>query len=248
MQGCGNDFICINNFVENKVLNSNEIIRLCSRHFGIGADGILVLSRSNKADFRMTIYNNDGHEAEMCGNGIRCLVKLAYRSGIIDKINDITIETFAGIKIANIIGNEVQINMGCGEILENPMKKYDLYCASVGNPHAIMVIDDLDKIDIASVGYEIENYSGFVNKTNVEFVQIIDRNNIKIRVWERGCGETLACGSGTSATVFRLYKAGVLDSNVSVELLGGRLAISIIDDCIYMTGDAVEVFSGTINE
>ncbi|MDR2527025.1 MAG: diaminopimelate epimerase [Rickettsiales bacterium] len=246
MHGCGNDFIIINGFKEDiKNITFEQRVFLSSLHFGIGSNGILYILPSKIADIKMQIFNSDGSEAEMCGNGIRCASKYAKDENIVNN-DKLLVETKSGIKTVELSDN-IKIGMGRAIELENPMSKYNLFCVSVGNPHAIMTVDNLENFSVMEIGKEIENYEKFPNKTNVEFAQIIDKRTVKIRVWERGCGETLACGTGACAVVFALYKNRLLDNKASVELLGGTLEIEIDkNDNVLMSGNAVNVFDGEI--
>ncbi|HSQ98139.1 MAG TPA: diaminopimelate epimerase [Rickettsiales bacterium] len=250
MHGCGNDFIVINSFKEEVKLTRENIIFLCKPHFGIGSDGILFVLPSKVADFRMKMFNVDGTEAEMCGNGTRCIAKFAYDEKIISKTKA-TIETEAGIKYVELILDKkevisVKVNMGKADFLQNPAREFDLQCVSIGNPHAVMVVDNVDKFPVCEIGYKVENHKGFPKKTNVEFAEIISKNIIKIRIWERSCGETFSCGTGSCATFAVLNKLGVIDDKCILKLRGGDLEIQLINNEIFMTGSAVNVFDGNI--
>lgn len=271
MHGLGNDYVYMD-AINQKIENRSELAKKVSdRHFGIGSDGLILICKSDVADFRMQMFNSDGTEAEMCGNGIRCVGKFVYDKGLTDK-EEVTIETLAGIKklkftIKDGKVEKVRVNMG-EPILEakkipvesnlNPVKdlkieaedrEFNFTCISMGNPHAITFIeDDLKDFDVAKYGRKIEIDTVFPNKTNVEFINIVDKNNIKMRVWERGAGETLACGTGACASVVASYINGYTSRNVCVELLGGKLEIewNEKDNNIYMTGSATTVFEGEI--
>lgn len=250
MHGCGNDFIVINSFKEEIKLNKEKIVSLCTLHFGVGSEGLLVVLPSKVADFRMRMFNIDGSEAEMCGNGIRCLAKFAYEEKIITKTK-VTIETKAGVKHVELLFDKkevvsVKVNMGKAEFLQNPVKEFDLQCVSVGNPHAVMVVDNVDKFPVSEIGHKIENHKNFPNKTNVEFVEIVDNDVVKMRVWERSCGETLACGTGSCAVFAALNRLGVVNDKCLFKLRGGELLIELINGDIIMTGNAVNVFKGEI--
>lgn len=251
MHGCGNDYVVINGFKEKTDdLTSDEIAFLCTSHFGVGSEGLLLALPSDKADFRMRMFNVDGTEAEMCGNGIRCISRFAFDEKILNK-KTAKVETKAGIKTVELIFDKnefvgVKVDMGKPEFLENPAKEYELNCVSVGNPHAVMIVNDVDNFAVRELGSKIEVYKGFPNKTNVEFVEIINRNEIKLRVWERGCGETFACGTGSCATVSALFKNGLINNKCLVRLKGGNLQIEILDGEIFMTGNAIKVFDGNI--
>lgn len=239
------------------------------RHFGIGADGIILIQDSNNADFKMRIFNSDGSEAEMCGNGIRCVGKYVYDNGLTKKQN-ISIETLAGIKKLHLICNndireEVEVDMGepkfktpdfpeiQGETITRDMNisvgndEYRFTLVSMGNPHAIAFVEDVDQIPLDKYGPIIENNSKFPNRINVEFVQIEDKNNIKMRVWERGSGETFACGTGACACVVAGGLNGYTDDKVTVELPGGKLDVKWdTDNHVYMKGSATKVFDGEV--
>lgn len=252
MHGCGNDYVVVNGFKENiDKLTAEKIAFLCAPHFGIGSEGLLIALPSKIADFRMRMFNIDGTEAEMCGNGIRCISKFAFDEKIINK-KIARVETKAGIKAVELMFDDddvfsgVKVNMGKAEFLENPAREYDLNCVSVGNPHAVMVVEDVKNFPVQELGPKIEKHSGFPNKTNVEFVEIANRNEVNLRVWERGCAETFACGTGSCATVAALKKLGLVDNNCVVNLKGGSLKIEIADDEIFMTGNAISVFDGDI--
>lgn len=263
MHGLGNDYIFINRIKNKYPLLLEEklpkIARYFSKeHFGIGGDGIILIDNSSIADYKMRIFNKDGTEAEMCGNGIRCFAKYIYDSNMTIK-NKIKIETLAGIKEVEFIKNnngiveEYKVNMG-NPIMEETIKLYILKQVfyinkiSMGNPHAIIFVRDVDKIQVNKFGPLIENHSKFPNKTNVEFVQILDRNLIKLRVWERGTGETYACGTGACSAVVCGYNRKLLDSKVKVLLPGGELKINIDEKTknVYMQGIATKVFDGII--
>lgn len=268
MQGTGNDFIIIN-YIENKLEYSYKLLAefLCDRHFGVGADGILIVQKSQKADFKMRIFNQDGSEAEMCGNGIRCFAKYVYEKNLIDK-DEFEIETLSGVKKVKleIEGNSVtKISVEMGKpvfelkdipviYLENNyagMIHIDggiiVYPISIGNPHAVCFVDDIKNINVEKYGKLIEDYKYFPNKTNVEFVQIIDNSNIKIRVWERGVGETFSCGTGACASAVISNKYKSTENELNVELLGGNLKVLYKNEIIKLIGSAEKVFDGEID-
>ena len=268
MHGAGNDYIYVNCFKE-KVENINETAKAVSdRHFGIGSDGLVLICPSDVADFRMDMYNSDGSQAEMCGNATRCVGKYVYDRGLTDK-TQITLETLAGIKILdlNVKDGEVQtvrVNMGSPELVPKNIpidsnldrfisedvevdgKVYKVTGVSMGNPHAVTFIDDTDSLEIEKIGPKFETHKLFPKKINTEFAQIVDRNTIKMRVWERGSGETMACGTGACAAMYASYLNNYTKNKVTVELLGGCLEIEYINDTIMMSGPAVNVFEGTI--
>ena len=275
MHGLGNDYICINCMRDKNMLPESklpQIVRyMCNRNFGIGADGIILIKESSIADIKMQIFNKDGTEAEMCGNGIRCFSKYIYDNKIIDKKN-IKIETKAGIKIANIkvINGEVQeieIDMG-RPIFEdtkniNIKNNYKIPISininidntkfignyiSMGNPHLVIFVNNVENIDIGKYGPAIENMKCFPNKINVEFVQSLGRNTLKIRTWERGVGETFACGTGACASFSIGYYKGICSSYVKAILKGGELKINYNkqNGHIFMSGIATKVYDGSI--
>ena len=270
MQGLGNDYVYIDATKEN-IENPSVLAKYISdRHFGVGSDGLILICPSDKADFRMRMFNSDGSEAEMCGNGIRCVGKFVYDKKLTDKTL-VTVETKAGIKTLKLnVKDEkvdtVRVDMGT-PILESEKipvitdekiaqnlrlnaldKSFDFTCVSMGNPHAVTVVDNVTDFDVKKYGSILEVNEAFPNKTNVEFVEIKDPENIKMRVWERGTGETLACGTGACASAVACNLNGLTKNNVNVELLGGNLNIELGEDNhVYMTGPAVTVFEGELN-
>jgi len=270
MQGCGNDYVYVNCF-EEKVENPNELAKVISdRHFGVGSDGLILIMPSEVADCRMRMFNWDGSESEMCGNGVRCVGKYAHDRGIVDK-DTITVETLAGIKILKLKLNEknetTSLTVDMGEPVlkasdipvvseEEPVKnlvlkaygkEFTFTCVSMGNPHAVTFIDNVDDFDIEKYGSVFETDEHFPKRANIEFVQVTDKNHLKMRVWERGTGETLACGTGTCATVVAAVLNEKSDrNNVDVKLLGGNLQITWDekDNHVYMTGPAEFSFDG----
>lgn len=270
MQGCGNDYVYVNGF-ENNIDDPNELSKLVSnRHFGIGSDGLIVINPSDVADFKMSMYNADGSEGKMCGNGIRCVAKYVYDNKMTNKTT-ITVETLSGIKTLglNVKDNKVEtvrVNMGTPEIsaskvpvifdkdsvIHEPItingKEYRITCVSMGNPHAITFVEDTDSLDIEQIGPYFENNEIFPDRINTEFIQIIDRKTIKMRVWERGSGETLACGTGACASVVACVLNDKTDDIVTVKLLGGDLLIEYNrnENTVYMTGPAKISFTGSI--
>lgn len=269
MHGLGNDYVyidCTKN--KNKIDTPEELSKKVSnRHFGIGSDGLILICDSDKCDFKMRMFNADGSEAEMCGNGIRCVGKYVYDFGLTDK-NKITIETKAGIKKLKLnIENEkvktVTVDMGEPILDKNEIpyisdskfvelkvldREFIFTPVSMGNPHAITFINNLDTFDIDKYGKIVEIDKHFPNKTNVEFIEILDKNHIKMRVYERGTGETLACGTGACASVVASVLNNLTDRTVNVKLLGGSLNINYNEDGhVYMTGEATTVFNGEID-
>ena len=263
MHGIGNDYIFIDR-IKNKyplLLDDKlpKVARYFSKeHFGIGGDGIILIDSSNKADFKMRIFNKDGTEAEMCGNGIRCFAKYIYDNKMTIK-NKISVETLAGIKEVEFIKNrnglveEYRVNMGIpkieGTLRLNIMNQiFIANKVSMGNPHSVIFVRDLNRINVEKIGSLIENNRNFPNKTNVEFVQVLDRNLIKLRVWERGSKETYACGTGACASVIAGYNKKLINRKVKVLLKGGELYINYDEKTnnIYMQGIATKVFDGII--
>ncbi|MCX7841984.1 MAG: diaminopimelate epimerase [Clostridia bacterium] len=271
MQGLGNDYIYVNCF-EEKLDNPSEVAKLVSdRHFGIGSDGLVLIMPSDIADFRMRMFNSDGSEAEMCGNAIRCVGKYVYDNGMTDKTN-VRVETLAGIKTLEMTveygkvtlvkvdmgvpilkPKDVPVNSDKDIFVSEPVvvdnKEYKVTCVSMGNPHAVTYVDDVMAFPLQNVGPKMETHTLFPRKINAEFVQVIDRSNLKMRVWERGAGETLACGTGACAVLVASVLNGLSERKAWVKLLGGDLLIEWNEDDnhVYMTGPAVTVFEGIIN-
>ena len=274
MQGTKNDFVVID-CINQKFNYSYNILSkfLCDRNIGIGADGVIFIFKSNISDYKMRIFNKDGTEAGMCGNGIRCMAKYIYEN--LEQKKELKIETNAGIKkvLINLENNKIKdicVNLGKIETNINKIpvylpiisnvkeissvkinidkREFEVYLVGIGNPHAVCFVDDLDSLDIKKYGSIIENYKYFPNKTNVEFVKIIDKKRIIIRVWERGVGETLSCGTGSACSGFVAMKKFSLNNNLTVELKGGNLQIMIDDEKnIFLTGPAEKVFEGKID-
>ena len=278
MEGLGNDYVYVNCFKE-KVEHPSELaVRVSDRHFGIGSDGLILIKPSEVADFMMDMYNADGTQSEMCGNGIRCVGKYVYDYGLTDKTS-VSIETLAGIKYLEFtFGDEekngrktvelVRVNMGApilapedvpvdlpdaGDIVQDyPImvagKEYRITCVSMGNPHCVSFVDDVDNFPLEEVGPLFENNPIFPRRVNAEFVELVSPTYAKMRVWERGTGETLACGTGTCATAVACILNGKTEDEVTVKLLGGELLIRWDRDAniIYMTGPAKVVFDGEI--
>ena len=270
MHGIGNDYVYVNCF-EESVKNPAEVSKFVSdRHFGIGSDGLILISPSAIADFRMNIYNADGSQAEMCGNGISCVAKYVYDYGLTDK-TEISVETLAGIKYLRLqVENgkvaSVEVNMGAPilepkeipvAVEESPVvnvpvevkgKIYHMTCVSMGNPHAIIFMNNVKDLDIEAIGPYFENHTVFPKRTNTEFVEVLDRNTVNMRVWERGSDETLACGTGACATTVACILNDKTENEVTVHLLGGDLKIRWDREAnqVYMTGPATVVFDGEI--
>lgn len=272
MHGLGNDYVYID-AINQKIENESSLAKFVSnRHFGIGSDGLILICKSEVADFKMRMFNSDGSEAEMCGNGIRCVGKFVYDKGLTNKTT-VKIETLAGIKtlILNTKDGKVEttrVDMGEPILetekipvisteepvknleLEAENKKFKFTCVSMGNPHAITIVENTKEFNVERYGKILEVDKAFPKKANIEFVQIIDKENIKMRVWERGAGETLACGTGACATAVACNLNGLTDRKVNIELLGGTLNIewNETDNHVYMIGPAVTVFDGELYE
>ena len=265
MQGLGNDFIIIIDNENVLIKTETEIAKkICNRRFGIGADGLVIIRKSNIADAKMVIINSDGSRANMCGNAIRCFAKYLYEYGLVEK-NIISIETGDGIKCVELYINDknkvelVKVNMGKGsfdgkdiplnnknslinEVIKIKEKEYKLTALLMGVPHTIL-INNNDEYDIIE-GKDIEKNNLFIEGTNVNFVKVIDINNIEVKTWERGAGATLACGTGCCASVVALKKLGLCSNKVNVETLGGSLAVEIINNDVYMIGSAEFICKG----
>lgn len=272
MQGLGNDYVYVN-CVEKKLENASQIaIAVSDRHYGIGSDGLILINSSEVADFEMEMYNADGSRGEMCGNGIRCVGKYVYDYGLTDKTH-VTIETLAGIKyldlqVENGKVKQVRVNMGSpllkpeeipialeGEnVMDVPISindtVYRMTGVGMGNPHTVVFLDDIEQMKIEEIGPKFENHSYFPNRVNTEFVKVIDRTHVKMRVWERGSGETLACGTGACAVAVACILNGLTEEDVTVSLLGGDLQIQWErkENIVYMTGPAEVVFEGEWNQ
>ena len=273
MEGLGNDYVYVNCFKEVVEHPSELAVKLSDRHFGIGADGLILIKPSEVADFQMEMYNADGSRSEMCGNGIRCVGKYVYEYGLTDKA-EISVETLAGIKYLQFtFGDDgkvslVRVNMGAPilkpeevpvaipnlEVVKDyPLtvdgQEYRITCVSMGNPHCVSFVDDVDTFPLETVGPKFEHHPIFPNRVNAEFVELVSPTYAKMRVWERGTGETLACGTGTCATVVACILNGKTEDEVTVKLLGGELIIrwDREENIVYMTGPARVVFDGTVD-
>ena len=272
MQGAGNDYVYVNCFEERVEDPAAVAIKVSNRNFGIGSDGLILIQPSEQADVRMRMFNSDGSESEMCGNGIRCVAKYAYDHGIVTK-KEISAETGAGILTLQLFTgtdgkvDRVRVNMGPprltrgeipmrgdaeGKVINQPLNvlqsTFNITCASMGNPHCVIFVDDVDSFQVEKYGPLIENNEMFPRRTNVEFVQIISRTEVRQRTWERGAGETLACGTGSSAVTAACVLNGLTEKKIVNHLSGGDLEMEWADDGnIYMTGPAVEVFTGEID-
>jgi len=271
MQGAGNDYVYVNCFEETLEDPRQTAITLSNRNFGIGSDGLILIMPSEVADLRMRMFNSDGSESEMCGNGIRCVAKYAYDHGIVGN-TAISVETGAGILTLQLFPGadgkieKVRVNMGSPRLAraEIPMigqtvsqvvaeeltildKTFKISCVSMGNPHCIIYVDDVVNFPVATYGPLIENHPEFPRRTNVEFIQIISRSEVRQRTWERGAGETLACGTGASAVCVAGVLNNVTERRILNHLAGGDLELEWCDEGeVFMTGPAVEVFAGEI--
>lgn len=272
MQGIGNDYVYVNCFQE-KVENPGELaVRVSDRHFGIGSDGLILIKPSEEADFRMEMYNADGSEGAMCGNGIRCVAKYVYDYGLTDQTS-LSVETKSGIKYLDLTIEDgkvcqVRVNMGAPEleprkipvvsdkerVIDQPIEVqgriYHMTCVSMGNPHAVVYLDDVKNLKIEEIGPKFESHSCFPDRVNTEFVRVVDEHTVEMRVWERGSGETLACGTGACAVAVASILNGYVNGEVTVKLLGGDLKIfwDEKENLVYMTGPATVVFDGEIPE
>jgi diaminopimelate epimerase len=268
MHGLGNDYVVVDNrdekIVEKRV--KHVAAQLCERRFSIGADGLLLVYPSTLADVKMRIFNSDGSEAEMCGNGIRCFSKYCYENGIVKK-TEFTVETLAGIKRIWLTLKEkevvsIRVDMGApkwersalpmvgegtaiNETLTVDDEPYKVTCLSMGNPHCVTFVENVNEFPVVYVGPIIETDKVFPKKANVGFAQVVSRTEMHVRVWERGCGETLACGTGTCAAVAVANKLGKVGNKVTVHLLGGELQVEV-GDTIFLSGEAEKVFDGTL--
>lgn len=271
MHGLGNDYVYVNCF-EEKIDNPPAVARFVSdRHFGIGSDGLIMINPSKTADFEMEMYNADGSRGEMCGNGIRCVAKYVYDYGLTDK-TQISVETLGGIKYLDLTVEDgkvslVKVDMGKPEleadlipiisereqVIDEPIevdgKEYHMTGVSMGNPHAVIYVDDVKGLDLEKIGSKFENHERFPKRINTEFVHCIDRQKVEMRVWERGSGETLACGTGACAVAVSSILNNLTDTQVTVKLLGGDLQIewNREKDRVFMTGPATVVFDGVID-
>lgn len=270
MEGLGNDYVYVNCLTETVENPSETAVKVSDRHFGIGSDGLILIKPSAVADFCMDMYNADGSQSEMCGNGIRCVAKYVYDYGLTDKTK-ISVETLAGIKYLDLqIENGkvalVTVNMGAPGLIpkEIPVKSdkdifvsepvlvdgtcYEMTCVSMGNPHCVVFVEDTTAFPLEEVGPKFECHELFPNRVNAEFVQVLDRKTVNMRVWERGSGETLACGTGACASAVACILNGRTEDEITLHLLGGDLKVrwDREADLVYMTGPAAVVFDGEI--
>ena len=263
MHGCGNDFIFID-CLQNDIPDLSAIAgRLCDRRFGIGADQLLTVHPSKIADFKMEIYNADGSQVEMCGNGIRCFAQYVYEHGLTQN-KELEVETLAGIIRPRIVGDLVEVDMGepilegrkipvdaDGQIVNRPLvvdgRTYTVTCVSMGNPHCVLYLDDIESLDLEKIGPDFEHHPFFPKRVNTEFIKVLSPSEVNMRVWERGAGETWACGTGASAVAVAGVLGGKTERKLRVHLKGGDLFIEWRDNNrVYMTGAAEEVFQGTV--
>ena len=268
MQGLGNDYVYVNGF-EERIENPSEMaVKVSNRNFGVGSDGLILINPSEKADFEMEMYNADGSRGEMCGNGIRCVAKYVYDYGLTDKTH-ISVETLGGIKYLDLTvedGKVVLVRVDMGSPILTPAQipviadeaeavavpilvdetEYQMTCVSMGNPHAVIFMDDIEHLEIEKIGPKFEHHERFPNRVNTEFVKVLDRQTASMRVWERGSGETLSCGTGACAVAVACILGGYTENKVTVKLLGGDLLIEWDreQNKIYMTGPAEVVFDG----
>ena len=271
MQGCGNDYVYINGMAETVENKKEAVPFLSDRHFGIGGDGVIFINKGEKADFEMEMYNADGSRSQMCGNGIRCVGKFVYDKGLTDQ-KEITVESFGAVKYLSLTVGEdnkvtkVKVDMDEPELtaakvpvkcveekaIKMPVEindnAYEMTCVSMGNPHAVIFVDEITDDMVWVDGKALEVHDCFPERANIEFVQVLSPNHIKMRVWERGSGETFACGTGSCACVVAGVLNGLTERNVTVSLLGGDLEIEWKEENnrVYMTGPAVTVFEGEI--
>ena len=272
MHGCGNDYVYINGFTQHvpQEQKAEFVRRISDRHFGIGSDGAIFINPAKEADFEMEMYNADGSRSEMCGNGMRCVGKYVYDYGLTNQ-KEFSVVSAGKIKYLVLTvedGKAVQIRVNMGSpiltpaeipvmadgemVIDEPItvldKEYKMTCVSMGNPHAVVFVDDIMEFPLNEVGPYFENHERFPNRTNTEFVQVVDRSHIKMRVYERGTGETLACGTGCCASAVACVLNGLTDTEVDVEVLGGVVHVEWNQDenLIYMTGPGETVFDGEI--
>ncbi len=272
MHGCGNDYVYVNGFTE-KVPQERKpelVRRLSDRHFGIGGDGVIFINPSTEADCEMEMYNADGSRSEMCGNGIRCVAKYVYDKGIVPRTEFSVISggqvKYMELTVENGQATRVRVNMGSPILVPEQVpvrvegdsavdvpimvqgQEYRMTCVSMGNPHAVIFADHVAEMDLTAVGPDFEHHDCFPNRTNTEFVEVLDRSRAFMRVWERGTGETLACGTGCCATAVACILNGKTDDKVTVQVLGGEVEIEWDREAnlIYMTGPATTVFEGEV--
>ncbi|MBR1865256.1 MAG: diaminopimelate epimerase [Lachnospiraceae bacterium] len=272
MEGLGNDYVYVNCLEETVVDPARLAVKVSDRHFGIGSDGLILIKPSEIADFCMDMYNADGSRAEMCGNGIRCVAKYVYDYGLTTKTS-ISVETLAGVKYLDLKIEDgkvklVTVNMGAPELrpakipvrsekeilvkepIEVAGERYEITCVSMGNPHCIVFVEDTEHFPIETIGPQFEHHAIFPNRVNTEFIQVLDAKTVNMRVWERGTGETLACGTGACASAVACILNGLTENEITLHLLGGDLLVrwDREENLVYMTGPARVVFDGEIEE
>lgn len=270
MHGAGNDYIYVNGITQSVEDPSSLALKLSNRNFGIGSDGLVIILPSDKADFRMQMFNSDGSEAEMCGNATRCVGKYVFDNNLTNK-KEITLETKAGIKYITLLEGDskarkvtvdmgepildpqiIPVNVAEQPVLNYPLdidgKIWNISCVSMGNPHAVVFTQNIKDLDLITIGPKFEKNIIFPKKTNTEFIEVIDRNTLNMRVWERGAGETLACGTGACASAVAAVLNNYCERKITIHLIGGDLHIEWREsnNHVYMTGEAVTVFEGTI--
>ncbi len=270
MHGCGNDYIYVNCMEQMLDNPAKTAVKVSDRHFGIGSDGLILICSSKVADFRMEMYNADGSEGKMCGNGVRCIAKYVYEYGLTDK-NQISIETKGGIKYldltiqngkvelvkvdmgkAVLTPSEIPVELGSDNCIDQKImvadKEYAITCVSMGNPHAVTFVEDTKSLPLEKIGPEFEHHKAFPDRINTEFVQVINRKEVNMRVWERGSGETLACGTGACAVAVACVLNKKTENEITVHLLGGDLLLRYEEDGrVWMTGPAAIICEGEIN-
>ena len=273
MHGIGNDYVYID-AINQKIENPNELAKqLSDRHYSIGGDGVILICKSDVADAKMRMFNADGSEGMMCGNGVRCVGKFVYDNGFVDKSKDvITIETLSGIKtleltIVDSKAQLIKVDMGkailnaefipvvyegSDTVIAKPLlvngDEHIVTCVSMGNPHCVTFVDDVESLELEKIGPYFETHKAFPQRVNTEFVKVIDDHTLQMRVWERGSGETWACGTGACATAVAAVENGYCKKgeDITVHLRGGDLVINYTDETVFMTGPATKVFDGEI--
>lgn len=268
MHGIGNDYVYVNCFEERVDDPSALAVKMSRQHYGVGSDGLILICPSDVADFEMKMFNADGSPSEMCGNGIRCVAKYVYDRGLTDKTH-VTIMSGGGLKLLRLRVQQgkvaaVRVDMGAPELrperipvdlpgetvmghrLQVGSNVYEIHCVSMGNPHCVVFVKDPDQVDVEQVGTLLENHPIFPHRANIEFVQVVSRDHLRMRVWERGSGETLACGTGACASLVAAVLTGRADRQVTMDLLGGSLELdwSCEDGHVYQEGPAKFVFDG----
>lgn len=272
MHGLGNDYVFVDLHEEDVPEPAKTAVAVSQRHYSVGADGLILIGPSEEGDVSMRIFNADGSEAEMCGNGVRCVAKYAYDHGLCDS-EEILVDTLAGLRRINILVNDghvtgARVNMGepglqrseipmqgpendqvVNERLDLDGDSFDITCVSMGNPHCVITLDEIEAIDWREVGPRIENHVAFPERTNAHFVEVISTEEVRVATWERGSGETLACGTGASAVCVACHLEGETGRQVLAHLPGGDLELewSEEDNCVYMTGPAEEVYTGVLS-